>query len=425
MPNRNFNTSSRQILNLLRFFLFIVPLLVFAQEEGEGNEVKESLKLYIDCNCEKNYLRQEINYVSHVRDQGQANIKLFIYDVTNGSGGRTYMLEFEGVDDYKEIFGKLTYDSTASMTDDEVRKGLLKKVQSGLLQYVLESDLAENITYTVNKDGLGEIQEVDFRDPWNNWIFEVYGEAKIKRESSRKEFEYELGFQSDHVTEKLRIRSDLQINQANKEIINDDETFTSERFRYSADASVVASLSDHWSAGVFGGVQHNTFTNLDFRYYARPAIEYNIYPYKEVLRREIVFAYKIGYFHNDYIEQTIYLKDTEGIFSHSLDVQVRYRQPWGNVYARLIGSTFLNDFTKNRIQLNGSFSVRLLKGLAARFSGRFELIRDQINLPGGDASLEDVLLQQKQIATDYETSLSVGLSYTFGSAFNNVINTRL
>ena len=425
MPNRNFNTSSRQILNLLCFFLFIVPLLVFAQEEGEGNEVKESLKLYIDCNCEKNYLRQEINYVSHVRDQGQANIKLFIYDVTNGSGGRTYMLEFEGVDDYKDIFGKLTYDSTASMTDDEVRKGLLKKVQSGLLQYVLESDLAENITYTVNKDGLGEIQEVDFRDPWNNWIFEVYGEAKIKRESSRKEFEYELGFQSDHVTEKLRIRSDLQINQANKEIINDDETFTSERFRYSADASVVASLSDHWSAGVFGGVQHNTFTNLDFRYYARPAIEYNIYPYKEVLRREIVFAYKIGYFHNDYIEQTIYLKDTEGIFSHSLDVQVRYRQPWGNVYARLIGSTFLNDFTKNRIQLNGSFSVRLLKGLAARFSGRFELIRDQINLPGGDASLEDVLLQQKQIATDYETSLSVGLSYTFGSAFNNVINTRL
>ncbi len=425
MPNRNFNTSLRQILNLLCFFLFIAPLLVFAQEEGEGNEVKEALKLYIDCNCEKNYLRQEINYVSHVRDQGQANIKLFIYDVTNGSGGRTYMLEFEGVDDYKDIFGKLTYDSTASMTDDEVRKGLLKKVQSGLLQYVLESDLAENITYTVNKDGLGEIQEVDFRDPWNNWIFEVYGEAKIKRESSRKEFEYELGFQSDHVTEKLRIRSDLQINQANKEIINDDETFTSERFRYSADASVVASLSDHWSAGVFGGVQHNTFTNLDFRYYARPAIEYNIYPYKEVLRREIVFAYKIGYFHNDYIEQTIYLKDTEGIFSHSLDVQVRYRQPWGNVYARLIGSTFLNDFTKNRIQLNGSFSVRLLKGLAARFSGRFELIRDQINLPGGDASLEDVLLQQKQIATDYETSLSVGLSYTFGSAFNNVINTRL
>ncbi|SIS99587.1 hypothetical protein SAMN05421766_106170 [Zobellia uliginosa] len=404
--------------------VFMLPFVLFSQGEKQG-EAKAPLKLYIDCNCDKNFLRQEIAYINHVRDQAQSNIKLFVYDIANGSGGRTYMLEFEGIEDYQEIFGKLSYETTSSMTDDEVRKGLLKKVQSGLLQYILESDMAENITYTVNDGGLGEVQEVDFRDPWNNWIFEVYGEAKLKKESSRKEFEYELGFQSDHVTEKLRIRSDVELNQANKEFVKDDETFTSERFRYSADGSVVASLSDHWSSGIFVGVQHNTFTNIDFKYYVTPAIEYNIYPYKEVLRREIVFAYKIGYLHNDYIEPTIFEKMVEGVFNHSLDVQVRYRQPWGNVYARLRGSTFLNDFSKNRIQLNGSFSVRLLKGLAARFSGRFELIRDQINLPAGDASLEDVLLQQKQIATDYESNLSVGLSYTFGSAFNNVINTRL
>jgi hypothetical protein len=63
--------------------------------------------------------------------------------------------------------------------------------------------------------------------------------------------------------------------------------------------------------------------------------------------------------------------------------------------------------------------------LSVRFSGRFEIIRDQINLPSGDASIEDVLLQQKQIATDFEMGFDVGLSYTFGSAFNNIINTRL
>jgi len=52
-------------------------------------------------------------------------------------------------------------------------------------------------------------------------------------------------------------------------------------------------------------------------------------------------------------------------------------------------------------------------------------VRHQINLPAGSASLEDVLLQQKQIATDFETGFRVGVSYTFGSAFNNIINTRL
>lgn len=77
------------------------------------------------------------------------------------------------------------------------------------------------------------------------------------------------------------------------------------------------------------------------------------------------------------------------------------------------------------MQFNSNFNVRVLKGLAVRFASRYEIIRDQINLPGGDASIEDVLLQQKQIATDYDLGFSVGLSYTFGSAFNNIINTRL
>ncbi|MGB7395113.1 MAG: DUF481 domain-containing protein [Pricia sp.] len=383
------------------------------------------MRLFIDCNCDKNYLRQEIKYVGHVRDQGQANIKLFIYDITNGSGGRNYNLEFEGKGDYKDIFGELNYETTATMTDDEVRKGLLKKVQSGLLKYVLESGLADEVTYTVNSDGTGEVQEVDFTDPWNNWIFEVYGEAELDKESSRREFEYELGFESDHVTENWRIRTDLELGQANSEFERNDDIFTSERYRYSGDGSIVMSLSDHWSTGIFAGARHDTFTNLDFRYYVEPAIEYNIFPYREVLRREIVIAYKISYFHNDYIEPTVFGEIEEGLFDHSLDVQVRYRQPWGNVYTHLRGSTFLNDFDKNRVQLFGNVSVRLFKGLSVRFSGRFELIRDQINLPAGDASIEDVLLQQKQIATDFETGFSVGLSYTFGSAFNNVINTRL
>ena len=413
-------TTSRKL-----FLPLLLCLAWFAGAQEDEEEKKAPMRLFIDCNCDKNYLRQEIQYVGHVRDQAQANIKLFIYDITTGSGGRHYDLEFEGKGDYKDIYGELSYETTATMTSDEVRKGLLKKVQSGLLKYVLESGLANDITYTVNNDGTGEVQEVDFTDPWNNWIFEVYASAELDKESSRNEFEYRAGFESDHVTESLRIRTDLRLYQSNSEFQRSGETFTSERYRYSGDGSIVFSLSDHWSTGVFAGARHDTFTNLDFRYYGQPAIEYNIFPYREVLRREITFAYRIGYFHNDYIEPTIFGETEEGIFNHSLDVQIRYRQPWGNVYARLLGSTFLNDFSKNRIQLNSSLDLRVFKGLSVRFSGRFEIIRDLINLPGGDASLEDVLLQQKQIATDFELGFSVGLSYTFGSAFNNIINTRL
>jgi len=407
-------------ITLVLFCFFLVATSLQSQEIE-----KEPVRLFIECNCEKTYIRQEIGYVNHVRDQSQANVQLFIFDIANGSGGRTYSLDFKGIGVYKDIFGELSFDTTPTMTSDEVRKGLVAKIKSGLLKFILESNMADKITYTINTDGTGTILDIDMEDPWNNWLFEVYGEATLAKETSRKEFEYEIGFESDRVTEKWRIRADLEMNQARSEFKQDGETYTSDRLRYSGDASIVRSLSDHWSVGIFGGATHNTFTNLNFRGYVIPALEYNIFSYREVLRREIVFAYRIGYFYNDYIDTTVFGMEEEGVFNHSLDVQLRYRQPWGNIYSRLRGSTFLEDFKKNRIQLFGRLSIRVFKGLAVTFSGNFELIRDQINLPAGDASIEDVLLQQKQIATDYELGFRVGISYTFGSAFNNIINTRL
>mgnify|MGYP005828600701 CR=1 FL=1 len=90
----------------------------------------------------------------------------------------------------------------------------------------------------------------------------------------------------------------------------------------------------HWSAGIFTTALHDTFRNFDFRYSVSPAVEYNIFPYMEVLRREITFAYKIGYFHNDYIEPTLYFQSQEGMFNHSLQVELRFRQPWGNLESK-------------------------------------------------------------------------------------------
>jgi len=413
-------------LVVTRNFLFLFLFLTTSQLKSQDASLKkESIKLFIDCRCEKSYLQQEINFVNHVRDQGLANVILMIYDIVNGSGGRTYKLDFKGTGDYKDITHELSYDSNVNMTSDDVRKGLLEAVKNGLLKYLLESDLSDKISYKITDEGLAKRQDIDFDDPWNNWIFEVYGEAELDKEASRKEFEYEIGFESDKVTEKWRVRIDVQMNLANSRFIRDDEEFTSNRERYFGYGSIVRSLSNHWSMGIFAGASHDTYTNINLATSLTPAIEYNIFPYREVLRREIVFAYKIGYAHNDYIETTIFGEDKESIFNHSLDIQARFRQPWGNLYSRLRASTFLNDFSKNRVQFNGSVSVRVFKGMAVRFSGSLQLIRDQINLPAGSASLEDVLLQQKQIATDFETGFRIGVSYTFGSAFNNIINTRL
>ena len=52
------------------------------------------------------------------------------------------------------------------------------------------------------------------------------------------------------------------------------------------------------------------------------------------------------------------------------------------------------------------------------------MIQDQLSLPAGNASLEEILLQQRELETDFELSGSIALSYTFGSDFANIVNTR-
>jgi len=366
---------------------------------------------------------QEINGVNHVRDQALANVRLFIYDLANASGGRNYKLEFTGTDSFRDIKQNMTFNSSANMTPDDVRKRLVWRIKKGLLKYIVHSNLANRVVYRIK--GKTEQEDIEQYDPWHNWIFEVYGQAKFNKEASRKKFEYKIGLESDHVTDDWRIRANFQLSQLNSEFIRNDNTFTSERKRYWGNASIVRSLSNHWSAGVFTNFRYDTFANINFATGFSPAVEYNIFPYSEVLKREITFAYRIGFFYNDYIETTIFDENSELIFNHSFNINLRYRQPWGNVSANLRASSFLEEFSKNRLQLNGNLSVRIFKGFSVRFSGNMQFISDQINLPSGDASLEDVLLQQKQIATNFDLGLSVGVTYTFGSAFNNVINTRL
>lgn len=69
--------------------------------------------------------------------------------------------------------------------------------------------------------------------------------------------------------------------------------------------------------------------------------------------------------------------------------------------------------------------MRLFKGFSFNVFGDYSRIRDQINLRKGGASLDEVLLRQRQLATGYRYYIGFGVSYSFGSIYNNVVNPRL
>lgn len=52
------------------------------------------------------------------------------------------------------------------------------------------------------------------------------------------------------------------------------------------------------------------------------------------------------------------------------------------------------------------------------------LLRDQMYLAKGGATDGEVLLRRRQLATSYQYFAGAGLSYTFGSIYNSVVNRR-
>ena len=50
--------------------------------------------------------------------------------------------------------------------------------------------------------------------------------------------------------------------------------------------------------------------------------------------------------------------------------------------------------------------------------------RAQIHLPLNGATYEEIILRQKELESNFNYSCSLGISYTFGSMKNNVVNPR-
>ena len=382
-------------------------------------------KLFIKCDrCDQTYIRKEINYVDHVRDQALANIQLFIYRNRNANNGNRYTLDFIGNEIFSDKNISLFVDTNPKMTRDEIRLNLKKKIELGLVYYLIETDISDKISITYDSSFLSDEIESS-SDKWNNWVFQSAGDANFENETSRKKSNINLQFDADKVTDKIKLQFDLDFERSNDRYESDDDIFTSRRNRKSFSMKSVWSVSEKWSAGFSAGASSDTYQNIDFRYHILPAIEYSFFPYNEFVRREMVINYRIGYGYRNYIEKTIYEKLREDVYVHFIGFETRFRQPWGEINTNLSGKSFLQDPKKYSLRFDSWFSIRVFEGLSVRLGGELELIRDQLSLPMRNVSIEDLLLQQKEIATDFFTEFRIGLSYTFGSAYNNYLNSRL
>ncbi|NOY37226.1 MAG: hypothetical protein GXO83_06590 [Chlorobi bacterium] len=407
---------------LLMLSLFPITKLQ-AQENADssGNLRKDAVKVFIDCrHCDMDHIRREIPYVNYVRDVREAEVYVLETSQSTGSGGRQYTILFQGLQRFQGMNDTLVYNSQPDDTRDITREGRTKMIKMGMMRYVARTPLFKEVEI-LPTEGV-KTQEV--KDKWNYWVFELRTEPQFEAEESLKDLSWDNSINVSRITPAWKLESSFDQSFTRKKYVFDDTTYTRDRSYWSFDNLIVKSLTDHWSAGVVYELKSSSYRNIKFGLNVAPAIEYNIFPYSESTRRQLRILYGIGYIYNRYQDTTIYNKIVENLFEQQLRLAFRVQQKWGYVNVSLQASGYMQDLSKNRLELDGYMRIRLFKGFSLRLSGSVARINDQLSLVKGDLDEAEILLRIRELATAYRVDGRLGIVYTFGSIYNNIVNPR-
>jgi hypothetical protein len=91
---------------------------------------------------------------------------------------------------------------------------------------------------------------------------------------------------------------------------------------------------------------------------------------------------------------------------------------------RFEASNYLPGASRHRLELEGDLSLRIARGLSFTVEGSASRLRDQLGLRRRGATAEEVLLRLRRLQSGYEYQMQVGVTYTFGSIFNTIVNPR-
>lgn len=392
--------------------------------------IDPAVEVFLDCNargCDSGHIRNEIGFVNWVRDRTAADVHLLVTSQETGSGGEQYWLAFIGTGAYEGDSITVGMSTEQTATNAELRDRLTSRIAQGLVRYAVRTQSADRITVSIADAARDErVAVTPSRDPWNAWVFSIGVDGSIEGEVSSADTELQLDVSARRTTEawKLELEAEGEYQRRRRELT--DETLIAINRDWSADGFIARSVARLWSAGIAGRIGRSTFENQDLEVRLAPAVEYSFLPYEQFSRRQITLRYSVGINHWNYAMLTLFDQMEETRWDQELQLALDFQQPWGRAETRLTGSHFLHDPSKYRLSIFSEVDIRLIRGLTLDVGGGYSRIHDQLHVVRrADLDDEDVLLELRELQTNYEFDFRLGLSYTFGSIYNNIVNPRL
>lgn len=426
------------VLPLLAAFLASAwPAAALAQEEPV-QAGRDALRVYLDCSagrgfrggvCSNDLYRQEITFVNWVREPQDAQVHVIVTSQDVGGGGDRYSLDFMGREELDGMEDELTYTSSPTDVEDETVDGLVRTMSLGLVRYAAAAGFGEAVRVegvAVEVEGEARPPNGAQEDPWNFWVFDIDGDASIESESLQESREFGFGFSANRTTEewKLNFRADGNFEREEFELPDDSVTIHNDQDEWELSAFGVKSLGPHLGVGAEIIANNSTQLNRELLVGLATGVEYNYFPYSESNRRVLLARYVVAAEAVEYQDTTIFDVLTERTYRHELAMEYDAREAWGNARIGAGVSQYLDRTDAWSFRVDGFINYRIFRGLSVNIRGEYRKVEDQIYLSKEELEDEDILLGRRRLPTESETELRIGLSYRFGSIYNNAVNER-
>lgn len=386
-------------------------------------------RVYIDCQtngCDRDFFVQELRWVNIVRERLEADVHLLVTSLTTGSGGTEYTINAIGLRRWAGRSDTVVVAVEPASPQDVRRRELLRVFGLLLAPYAAQTAESPLLSISYRAPTARPAQSPDaVNDPWNFWVYNVSANAFSSGEKRQRFLDTYWNTSANRYTDKWKIRINANLSYSDNWFeLSDGTRFTNILRQYGGNVLVGRSLSPKLSLGGQVTGQRADFFNYDSNIRAAAAVEYDFIPYREYTRKSVILLYSIGATANDYRDTTIYGELEEIRPNHAAQLQVRARQPWGNITGSLYGSQFLHNLNRYNFGISGSADLRLVKGLQLNLSGNYGKVADQLYLRRGNLGDTEVVARIRALETNYRYYLSLGVSYTFGSIYSTVVNPR-
>lgn len=412
-----------------RYFIILGTIIIAFNLKAQNDLHK--LKLYIDCSqsdCDFDFIRTQIPVVNYVRDRKESDIHVLIIQQPAGNGGKKFNVLFLGQNQYAAKQDTLQFFTSATATPDNKRQQLVKVIQAGITPYLAQIGQLDKINISYNADTLSHDQNKITKDKWNNWVFSIGVRGRFSGDKNYKEKNLSANISAARVTEK----SKFQFHVFKRTVKNSYSiTDSAEKIwlrtidnYFEVEQEFVKSISSKWSWAVETAFKKSSYDNLKSAISTAAGIEYNIFSYTSSSTKFLALRYMIEVTKRNYLEETVYDKMSETLFSNNLGAYIYFTQPWGSISSSVTWYNYFHDFSKNNLSIDANVALQLIKGVSINFFGNASLIKDQLSLVKAGASSQDVLLRLKALSTNFNYYTGVGINYRFGSKFNNYVNPR-